>query len=149
MGRQTLSKHSGKMQMQLSKLDSNISKATNDKTVLLIDDEEMVIEICEMMLLLLGHKVFKAHSGSEALNIFEDYKNQIDLVISDMYMPEMNGQEIAGKLRKIDHHVKVLLSSGGITDLDEKELINRGFDGFIRKPYSVCTLSEKMAEILN
>jgi CheY-like chemotaxis protein len=135
--------------MQLSKLNSNISRATNEKTVLLIDDEELVIEICEMMLLRMGHKVFKAHSGSEALNIFEDYKNHIDLVISDMYMPEMNGQEVADRLRKIDHHVKVLLSSGGLTDLDEKELIHRGFSGFIRKPYCLNSLSEKMAEILN
>ena len=135
--------------MQLSKLKSNISRAFNDKTVLLIDDEQLVIEICEMMLLRLGHKVFKAHSGFEALKIFEDYKNQIDLVIIDMYMPEMNGQELADQLRKIDHHVKVLLSSGGLTDLDEKEIINRGFNGILRKPYSLNSLSEKMAEILN
>ena len=135
--------------MQLSKLNSNISRSSNDKAVLLIDDEELLIEICEMMLLRLGHKVFKAHSGAEALDIFEGYKNQIDLVISDMYMPEMNGQELIGELRKIDHHVKVLRSSGGLTDLDEKEIVNRGFDGFLQKPCSMEALSEKMAEILN
>jgi CheY-like chemotaxis protein len=79
-------------------MNSNTSRATNEKKVLLIDDEELVTEICEMMLLRLGHNVFKARSGSEALNIFEDCKNQIDLVISDMNMPEMNGQEVADKL---------------------------------------------------
>lgn len=135
--------------MQLSNLDSNISKIFNDKTVLIIDDEELVIEICEMMLLRLGHRVFKANSGFEALNIFEDHKNQIDLVILDMYMPEMNGQQLVGELRQIDHRVKVLLSSGGLTDLEEKEIINRGFNGFIRKPYSMNSLSEKMVKILN
>lgn len=133
--------------MQLSNL--NISKVFNDKTVLIIDDEELVIEICEMMLLRLGHRVFKANSGFEALNIFEDHKNQIDLVILDMYMPEMNGQQLVGELRQIDHRVKVLLSSGGLTDLEEKEIINRGFNGFIRKPYSMNSLSEKMVKILN
>jgi CheY-like chemotaxis protein len=116
---------------------------------LIIDDEELVIEICEMMLLRLGHRVFKANSGFEALNIFEDHKNQIDLVILDMYMPEMNGQQLVGELRQIDHRVKVLLSSGGLTDLEEKEIINRGFNGFIRKPYSMNSLSEKMVKILN
>ena len=80
--------------MPVSKLNSNLSKEFNDKTVLLIDDEKLVIEICEMMLQRLGHKVFKAYSGLEALKIFEDYKNQIDLVIIDMYMPEINGQEL-------------------------------------------------------
>ena len=133
--------------MQLSNL--NISKVFNDKTVLIIDDEELVIEICEMMLLRLGNRVFKANSGFEALNIFEDHKNQIDLVILDMYMPEMNGQQLVGELRQIDHRVKVLLSSGGLTDLEEKEIINRGFNGFIRKPYSMNSLSEKMVKILN
>ena len=135
--------------MQLSNLNSNISKVFNHKTVLIIDDEELVIEICETMLLRLGHRVVKANSGFEALNIFEDHKNQIDLVILDMYMPEMNGQQLLGELRQIDHHVKVLLSSGGLTDLEEKEIINRGFNGFIRKPYNMNSLSEKMAKILN
>lgn len=148
--------------MQLSKFNNNASETLkyeinkekahlveNDKTVLIIDDEKLVIEICEMMLLRLGYKVFKANSGFEALKIFEDYKNQIDLVIIDMYMPDMNGQELAGKLRKIDHHVKVLLSSGGLIDLDEKEIINRGFNGVLRKPFSMNSFSEKVAEILN
>jgi len=135
--------------MQLPKLNRNISRSFNDKTVLLIDDEQFMIEVCELMLLRLGHKVFKANSGPEALSIFEGYKNQIDLVISDMFMPEMDGQELVGELRKIDYQVKVLLSSGGLTDLDEKEIVNRGFNGFIQKPYSMEALSEKMAEILN
>jgi len=136
-------------QLQLSNLNDNNSKTNNDSTVLLIDDEKVVIEICEMMLLRLGHKVFKAYSGSEALKIFEDYGNQIDLIISDMFMPEMDGKELVGELRKIDHHVKVLLSSGALTDFDEEELVNRGFNGFLKKPYSMEVLSEKMAEILN
>ena len=135
--------------MQIPKLNRNVSRSFTDKTVLLIDDEQILIEVCEMMLLRLGHKVFKASSGYEALNIFEDYKNQIDLVISDMFMPEMDGQELVDELRKIDYQVKVLLSSGGLTDLDEKEIVNRGFDGFNQKPYSMEALSEKMAEILN
>ena len=148
--------------MQLSKLNNNISGAfkyrsksekyylpENGKTILVIDDEELLIKICEMMLKRLGHKVFKAYSGSEGLKIFETNKNQIDLIISDLNMPEMDGQEVVDKLRKIDHHVKVLLSSGALSDLDEKEVINRGFDGFIKKPYNINTLSEKINEILN
>ncbi|MFC1880470.1 response regulator [Thermodesulfobacteriota bacterium] len=148
--------------MQLSKLNNNISGIfkyeskkekeylpENGKTILVIDDEELLIKICEMMLKRLGHKVFIANSGSEALNIFEAKKNQIDLIISDMNMPEMDGQEVVDKLRKIDHHVKVLLSSGALSDSDEKEVIDRGFSGFIKKPYNMNTLSEKMAEILN
>ena len=148
--------------MQLSKLNNNISGAfkyrskserdylpENGKTILVIDDEEFLIKICEMMLKRLGHKVFKAHSGSEGLKIFETNKNQIDLIISDLNMPEMDGQEVIAKLRKIDRNVKVLLSSGALLDSDEKEVIKRGFNGLLKKPYKINTLSEKMTEILN
>jgi len=148
--------------MQLSKLNNNVSGAfkygfekekdyltENSKTVLIIDDEIILIKICAMMLKLLGHNVFKANSGSEGLNIFEAYKNRIDLVICDMHMPNMDGQEVVDRLRKIDHNIKILLSSGGLTDSEEKEVINRGFKGFIKKPYNIDILSEKMAEILN
>jgi CheY-like chemotaxis protein len=129
-------------------MNCNILKAFKDKTVLLVDDDKLVVEVCELMLLRLGYKVFKALSGFEALKIFEDYKNQIDLVIIEMYMTEMNGQQLTDRLRKLDHHVKVLLSSSGLSDLDENEIINRGFNGILRKPYSLTSLSEKMAEIL-
>ena len=148
--------------MQLSKLNNNFSGAfkyrskserdylpENGKTILVIDDEEFLIKICEMMLKRLGHKVFKAHSGSEGLKIFETNKNQIDLIISDLNMPEMDGQEVIAKLRKIDRNVKVLLSSGALLDSDEKEVIKRGFNGLLKKPYKINTLSEKMTEILN
>jgi len=148
--------------MQSPKLNSNISGAfkyrsksekdyltENGKIILVIDDEELLIEICEMMLKRLGHKVFKAYSGSEGIKIFEANKNQIDLIISDMNMPEMDGQEVINKLRKIDHNIKVLLSSGALLDSDEKEVIKRGFNGLLKKPYKINTLSEKMTEILN
>ena len=148
--------------MQLSKLNNNISGAfkyrsksqrdyitENGKTILVIDDEELLIKICEMMLKRLGHKVFKAHSGSEGLKIFETNRNQIDLIISDMNMPEMDGQEVIAKLRKIDRNVKVLLSSGALLDSDEKDVIKRGFNGLLKKPYKINILSEKMTEILD
>ena len=148
--------------MQLSKLNNNISGAfkyrskserdyitENGKTILVIDDEELLIKICEMMLKRLGHKVFKAHSGSEGLKIFETNKNQIDLIISDLNMPEMDGQELVDRLRKMDRNVKVLLSSGALLDSDEKDVIKRGFNGFLKKPYKINILSEKMAEILD
>jgi CheY-like chemotaxis protein len=148
--------------MQLSKLNNNISGAfkyrskserdylpESGKTILVIDDEELLIEICEMMLKRLGHKVFKAHSGSEGIKIFEANKNQIDLIISDLNMPEMNGQEVIDRLRKIDRNIKVLLSSGALLDSDENEVIKKGFNGLLKNPYKINTLSEKMTEILN
>ncbi len=148
--------------MQLSKFRNSISgpiiekyetesgySTIKGKTILLIDDEPMVTDICEMMLKKCGHKVLKAHSGSEGIKLYEANKNQIDLVISDFNMPGMNGQEVVDKLRIMDQSVNVLLSSGGLSIIEEEEAINRGFNGFLKKPYSVTTLSDKIAEILN
>ena len=78
------------------------SSSGKSKTILLIDDEEIVINICEMMLKRFGHKVLKAHSGYEGLQLFEANKFKIDLIISDLNMPEMDGQEVVDELRKIE-----------------------------------------------
>lgn len=148
--------------MHLSKFKDNIAGPTigkfetesdyssiKGKTFLLIDDEPMVTDICEMMLKKLGHKVLKAHSGSEGIKLYESNRNQIDLIISDLNMPEMNGQEVVDKLRRMDNNIKVLLSSGGLSVAEENKVVSRGFNGFLKKPYNMNTLSEKIAEILN
>ena len=134
---------------RLRKTGAKTDSLPESKTILLIDDEEIIIDICEMMLEKLGHQVFKASTGSEGLKIYEANKNQIDLIISDMNMPEMDGNEVVEQLRKIDHHAKVLLSSGGLSNADEEEILNKGFNGFMKKPFNIDILSEKMAEILN
>ena len=116
------------------------------KTILLIDDEEMVINISEMMLRKIGYKVLKAQNGHEGIQLFKTSKTKIDLIISDLEMPKMNGKEVLDKLREIDPQIKVLLSSGALIDADEQYVINEGFNGFLKKPYSMTTLCEKMSE---
>ena len=148
--------------MQLPKFNNHITgpiirefeagateSAAKGKTFLLIDDEPMVTDICEMMLKSLGHTVLKAYSGSEGLELYAANRNRIDLIISDFNMPGMNGQEVVDKLRIINQSVKVLLSSGGLSVTHEEDAIARGFNGFLQKPYSLDALTDKIAEILN
>ena len=118
------------------------------KTILLIDDEELVINISEMMLKKLGYKVLKSHNGYEGIQLFEANKTGIDLIISDLEMPKMNGNEVLRRLREIDPEIKVMLSSGSLVDKDEQNIINKGFNGLLKKPYNMKTLCEKMSEIL-
>jgi CheY-like chemotaxis protein len=117
-------------------------------TILLIDDEEMVVKITEKMLRKIGYKVLKAISGYEGLEIFKAFRNQIDIVICDMIMPKMDGLELVHRIRAIDPCVKVLLSSGSLIDEDEKDVVNRGFDGLVKKPYMINDLSHKIESIL-
>jgi len=148
--------------MQLSKFNNNISGPniekfetecgdpnTAEKTILLIDDEPMMTDICEMMIKRLGHRVLKAHSGSEGIEVFMAHKTCIDLIISDFNMPGMNGREVVNTLREMGHGVKVLLSSGGLSAAQEADVYVNGFDGFLKKPYGMKTLSNKLAEIIN
>ena len=125
------------------------SSFEQEKTILLIDDEETVINISEMMLKRLGYSVLKAYSGYEGLKLFKENKSKIDLIISDLEMPKMNGKEVMDKLREIDPQIKVMLSSGTLTNADEKNVMNKGFNGFLKKPYNINTLCEKMAQIIN
>ncbi|MEJ2284716.1 MAG: response regulator, partial [Desulfobacterales bacterium] len=96
-----------------------------------------------------GYRVLKANSGSEGVKIFEANKNRIALIISDYNMPGMNGQEVVDRVRVIDHSVKVLLSSGGLSVPHEEDAVGRVFNGFLQKPYSIDILSDKIAEVLN
>ena len=119
------------------------------ETVLVVDDEEMIIEVIEDLFDLLGYRVLKAGSGKEALEIYEGNKDQIDMVVLDMIMPGLSGGETYDGLRAINPEVKVLLSSGYSLDGQAAEILDRGCNGFIQKPFKVKELSEKLRDILD
>jgi CheY-like chemotaxis protein len=117
-------------------------------TILLVDDEDTVIDVGQKMLESIGYKVLIAKSGSEALDAYIKRKDEIDLIILDMIMPEMSGGETYERMRDIDAGVNVLLSSGYSINGQAKEILDRGCNGFIQKPYSLTDLSIKVRELL-
>jgi two-component system, cell cycle sensor histidine kinase and response regulator CckA len=119
------------------------------KTVLLVDDEEIVIGVGRQMLEKLGFSVLTAENGKEALDVYNNNQNNIDFVLLDMIMPNMGAAETYDGLRAINPAIKVLLSSGYGADQQTGELLRRGCDGFIQKPFNMQSLSEKIEEILN
>ena len=119
------------------------------ETVLFVDDEEMITEVAEDLLRLLGYEVLIAESGKEAIKIYEENKERIDLVILDMIMPDMSGGEAYDRLKVINPEVKVLLSSGYSGNGQATEILNRGCMGFIQKPFKMKELSQKLREILD
>jgi PAS domain S-box-containing protein len=116
--------------------------------ILLVDDEEMILKVGVSLLDRLGYSTLKAHNGWEAIEIFSKQNNDIDLVILDLIMPEIGGGDVYEKLKDIDPKVKVLLSSGYSIDGQANEILERGCNGFIQKPFSIKELSEKINEIL-
>jgi DNA-binding NtrC family response regulator len=119
------------------------------KTVLLVDDEEIVIGVGRQMLEKLGFSVLTAKNGKEALDVYKNNQYDIDFVVLDMIMPDMGAADTYVELQSIDPGIKVLLSSGYGVDQQTNELLNRGCKGFIQKPFNMKSLSEKVEETLN
>jgi CheY-like chemotaxis protein len=119
------------------------------ETVLLVDDENMVVDVGKQMLEALGCRVYIANSGKEAIDIYMKNKNKIDMVILDMIMPEMSGGTAYDKLKDINPSLKVLLSSGYSVDGQATEILERGCNGFIQKPFGMTDLSQKIRDVLD
>jgi len=119
------------------------------ETILLIDDEDVIIDVCKEILKALGYKVLIASGGREALEIYEKNKEKIDIVILDMIMPVMGGGETYDRMKEISPDIKVLLSSGYSINGEATEILNRGCSGFIQKPFNMKELSRSIREILH
>jgi CheY-like chemotaxis protein len=118
-------------------------------TVLIVDDQDMILTVARDMLKALGYEVYTAQGGREALGIYSEKKENIDVVILDMIMPSMSGGETFDKLRAINPHVKVVLSSGYSINGQASEIMQRGCNGFIQKPFNIKELSQKIREVLD
>jgi PAS domain S-box-containing protein len=119
-----------------------------DGTILMVDDEEMVLNVGTNMLKKLGYTVLEAREGKEAIDVYQRNRDRIDLVILDMIMPIMGGGEAYDRIKTIDPDVKVILSSGYSLDGQANEILDRGCDGFIHKPFTMEDLSGKIREIM-
>jgi len=119
------------------------------ETILFVDDEEMIIKTGKELLETLGYKVLIAKSGKEVIEIYRAKNEQIDMVILDTVMPDIGGGEIYDMLKKINPDIKVLLSSGYSMNDEIKEILERGCDGFIQKPFTLKELSRKIRKILD
>ena len=116
-------------------------------TILLIDDEKMILDVGIELLEELGYTVLSAMSGKEAIDVFQTSREDIKLIIMDMIMPGMGGGETYDRLKEIDPDIKVLLSSGYSINGQATKILRRGCDGFIQKPFNMNQLAQKIQEI--
>ncbi|NLD35631.1 MAG: response regulator [Desulfatiglans sp.] len=121
---------------------------TGAGTILLVDDEEIITYTGEQMLKKLGYNVIVAENGKKAIDIFSKEHKNISLVLLDMIMPGMGGMETFDRLKEVDSNVRVLLSSGYSLDGQAREIMDRGCNGFIQKPFTLNNISQKVREII-
>ncbi len=119
------------------------------ENILLVDDEEMIIDVGRSMLEKLGYRVVVARGGQEALDAVSNMGEEIDLVILDMIMPGIDGGKTFDRIREIQSLMPVLLSSGYAISGQADEIMRRGCNGFIQKPFNIFELSQLVRKLLD
>ena len=116
-------------------------------TILLVDDEPVVLDVGALMVKKLGYNVLQAANGMEASQIFRDNVDDICLVILDMILPDESGLDTCKKLKEIKSDVKVLHTSG-LGRAQNGDALERDFDGFLQKPFRIEDLSSTIKDLL-
>ncbi|WP_319533483.1 cell cycle histidine kinase CckA [uncultured Cohaesibacter sp.] len=127
---------------------TTIVDLTGSATILLVEDEEAVRAFAARALASRGYTVHEAGSGAEALEVIREIDEPIDLVVSDVVMPEMDGPTMLGELRKIRPELKVIFMSGYAEEAFAKNLPENEEFGFLPKPFSLKQLATKIKEVL-
>ena len=118
-------------------------------TILIVDDEETIRAVGKSMLEKVGFTVLTACDGREGVEVFSQHADEIRVVLLDMTMPHLNGEEAFREMRRIREDVRVILSSG-YNEVDATgRFAGKGLAGFIQKPYPIEALVGKLAAILN
>jgi PAS domain S-box-containing protein len=119
------------------------------ETILLVEDEKVLIEIVRLLLESNGYKVYIANDGNEAINVYKLHKQEIDLVLTDMGLPGMSGMDVLKKLREINPNVNIVTASGFFEQDVKSKLTAYGAKGFIQKPYTPDVVLKKIREVLD
>jgi PAS domain S-box-containing protein len=116
--------------------------------ILLVDDEEHIREMQAEYLEICGYQIFSASNGAEALEVFRAHPHEIDLVITDLGMPQMGGEELFRKLKKIDAHVNVMVSSGYLDGITREHLLHMGIRDVLTKPSKLQDIQKAIRAVL-
>ncbi len=119
------------------------------ETILLVDDEDSVVDVGCRFLSNAGYNILTAKDGLEALEVYHNEKNKIDLVILDLIMPKMTGQQCLVELRKLDPNIKIIISSGYSENQILDEVKTLRIDSFVQKPFNMNQLLTTVRYVLD
>jgi len=122
--------------------------AAQSSVILIADDEDLVLDVAVGYLKKLGYGALTAGNGFEAVEVYKKNSDKIKLVILDLIMPHMGGGQAYNSIKQVNPEVKVLLSSGYSINGQAQEILDRGCDGFIQKPFGMPELASKIKAIL-
>jgi CheY-like chemotaxis protein len=122
---------------------------SGDESILFVDDEEMLVQIGKQMLEKLGYSVETRTSATEALADFETNPGKYDLVMTDMTMPRMTGDNLAKEIMKIRPEVPVIICTGFSHQVNEEKALHMGIKAFIMKPFILKDVAETVRNVLD
>jgi two-component system, cell cycle sensor histidine kinase and response regulator CckA len=117
-------------------------------TILIVDDEEMLRDMLHEYLVEMGYRVHKASNGLTALEVFGAHRDEIDLVITDLGMPDMGGEELYRRMKKDLPSVRVIVSSGYLDGMTKDRLREIGILGILEKPYRLNAIQREIKKVL-
>jgi two-component system, cell cycle sensor histidine kinase and response regulator CckA len=131
-------------------VEKELPRYGHGETILFIDDELSILEICKAAIELHDYKVLTAPNGPDAVAIFANAEpGSINLVVTDINMPMMDGPATIKTLRHLDPDVKVLVASGILDEMPEDKLTELHIQGRLTKPFSAEKLINEIARVLN
>jgi len=136
-------------QVEKEKEKEQSAIADGTETILIVDDEQINVAVMKEMLEMLGYRIYIAGSGQEALAIYSERGNEIDLIIMDMIMPGIGGGRTFDYLRGINPNVKVILASGYSVNGEARSIMDRGCRDFIQKPFQLHELAGRIRKVLD
>lgn len=131
-----------------AKKDFTPADLTGTATVLIVEDEEMVRSVAVRQLTRFGYKVLEAGNGLEALDVLDQHKGEVDIVVSDVVMPEMDGPAFLKEVRKTNPDLKIIFVSGHTNEAFKATVDENEVFAFLPKPFSLPQLLAKVKEEL-
>jgi len=125
-----------------------VELATGEGTILMIEDEDVVIKVTQAILERLGYRVMVAKTGKDAIHITETFDGRIDLALLDIKLPDMQGGKVYPLIMKARPDLKVIVFSGYAIEGPARKILDAGAQDFIQKPFSIAELAEKLKEVL-
>ncbi|MCD6533953.1 MAG: response regulator [Deltaproteobacteria bacterium] len=126
--------------------NERIEKGTG--TILVVEDEEMVIAVYRSILEELGYRVLAVKTGRQALDLIKAYDGDIDLVLLDIVLPDINGSLLYPLLMEARPDLKVIVCSGYSIDGPAQDILDAGAQEFIQKPFTIVELSRKLKNVI-
>jgi CheY-like chemotaxis protein len=114
-----------------------------------VEDQPSILRMTSLMLECQGYRVLSAGTATEGIRLARESPDKIDLLLTDVVMPEMNGQELARNIRVVHPRIKCLYMSGYAAETISQQDFTDGKTGFIQKPFSTKDMARALREILD